>query len=1559
MGYISLALWRSLKPLLKRRVDTWGAGRLHAANPCDSDVQPMHILGQVAIPLMLEGDEKVREIPVRVVDGLPYGMIIGAEFFKRNQSSIGFLPFQGFKPEPGAPWVPFANTRNGTPYGPSLAATAPAWDAYQKLNITHTESSVEPPSPPAEPPKLPTFEEVAWEDDAAFEWDVRPVDVVTPVRGFTNVAVEGAALGVQPQDRQLVMVLPTEKYDLNKGAQVGVAKSVMWWTPGSPVYVKVVNRTKENSQVVGATPIARMVALNVRDKARFESLFDHDPSTVDPPVPEPPLPVDNESDVLPDGPERTVRWQDANMGTLGALQKQQLVEVLLLFIQEGLFPIDPKRVPACVDGELELPLINEHCAPYAAKQRRFSEEERRMIRAEIQKLLDRGIITRSMSPWAAQCLCVKKKDGTVRLCIDWRELNKRLVCDSGGLGDMQAIFDGLKGKRYFTQLDLASGFHQLSINPRDRPKTAFRDADGMLYEFTRAGFGLTVLPAAFSRRVKSALGNLDGVFSWLDDILIASATWEEHLATLVLVLNRLLAAGLSVNFAKCIFGAASQEFLGMIIDSTGLHPAPSKLEAIANMPRPTTVETLRTFLGMCGYLRQFVRNYSIISAPLSNILRNKSFASKRARKLSIPWGAEEEEAFQALRSALASPTVLAFPDPNKPFELHADASVVGAGAVLMQNIGGVPRVISFASHRFSRTDSRRGPTERECMGVLWGVEHFKPYLAGREFKLITDCSALTWLFRSRELCPKLHRWALRLMEYSIDLVWKAGAQHVLPDALSRLPHAPQPQPDIDDSFPDDPSMPSVAAANEPSGPVLDGVRLMDLDTYEAPAVEPTTTHDEPVFDANAAALAFDELPSVAACEQSAPVRRSARARRPNVRNRPLGDVQLPPEVLSGRPQRLPCPVSVIHAPETSPPEEPVVPPLSEAAVDHVTELLNAGGDATRSTTGPSMGGSGTSAVQQAINGLTKPESFIQRQREDAFFGQVCQRLSGFEDETREQVDVTGYDIGEDGLLRYRDAAGRRRLAVPLTMIPDVLALVHTLQGHSGIGATIAIACRHFFWKTLVRDARQYVSSCGCNRRKRSTSRRVAMTPGRPLDPWEELQMDILQIDVPSRVGNRYVLLVVDRASKFPFGFALPSKQAEGVARVLLELCLTFGVPKTISCDGGGEFGSRVVKHLCRWLKADIRFGPADHPRGQGAVERLGGWLLGLLSELSGNWPDRWDEYVSPAIWVKRTLPNLSLPTKMTPFEMLFGRPPRTSLDSLVPLDGETETASGLDNFVERRKQNLREVRLALEQQHSYTVAAREKANQTILRSSPGVSMGQGSLVLVRESESSRHRDRRGMKLQHELYTGPWKVSAVLQQGLSVQVSMRGRRQRDRRVSLADVKPFHTRPLSLRHSLADEFSQRAWTADFGLPEGQETSPFDSIAACRRVTRPTGAGGWEFRGRRADGGESEWLSESKMLESFTPLQLDVFVALWHLYLPNATHDPPPLPPKSGAPLSRLEALKLFPIGHTFWKDFGGGMRLQGQVFDYYDRYWKVRYSDQDWENLTRQELQRLSR
>ena len=570
------------------------------------------------------------------------------------------------------------------------------------------------------------------------------------------------------------------------------------------------------------------------------------------------------------------------------------------------------------------------------------------------------------------------------------------------------------------------------------------------------------------------------------------------------------------------------------------------------------------------------------------------------------------------------------------------------------------------------------------------------------------------------------------------------------------------------------------------------------------AIHFRATSAPPAHDANdTRLLALRALPFATYAvldADSVTLRRGSRARTPSVRLRPLGDAQLPPMEQLGNPynSHLGTLAPVEPPPPPASPSKTLPPPSNTRSSDlrdDLGEVLSAGGEVPRSSEAHQV--METPAIHRAVRVLTNPATLALRQQDDTHLGPVHKSLcdSGAGEGG---VDTTSYGLDDEEVVRYTDEQGRKLPAIPESMISDVLALVHTLHGHAGVGSTLALVRDHFHWPTVTRDTRQYVLSCGCRRRKRPNSRRIVLLLGRPLKPWDELQMDILKIDTPSLSGNKYVLLVVDRASKFPFGFPLETKQAVGVARVLTELCLTFGVPRVIRCDAGEEFGAEVVTHLCRWLHADIVFGPSDHPRGQGAVERLGGWLQELLAELCRSWPERWDEYVSPAIWIKSTLPDVALPSNMTPCELLFGREPRTSLDSLVHLSAETEQSGVLNNFVERRKHDLREVRLALEKQHKLRVTARARANASISRPSAGVALEKGSLVLVRESESSKHRDNRGRKLQDDLYTGPWRVTEVLQTGLSMQVTMHGRKQRTRNVSTADVKPYYLRPLSLRH-----------------------------------------------------------------------------------------------------------------------------------------------------------------
>ncbi|CAM9885392.1 unnamed protein product, partial [Sphacelaria rigidula] len=409
--------------------------------------------------------------------------------------------------------------------------------------------------------------------------------------------------------------------------------------------------------------------------------------------------------------------------------------------------------------------------PVATKQRRFSPAETEAIQAEVEKLYLRGIIRRSESEWAARSLAVPKKDGALRLCHDYRELNDLTETDSGGLGDIESMHDRLSGNKYISTSDLASGYFQLEIEENDKHKTAFRDALGQLWEYNRCSFGLKNLPSGFTRGISKTLGSIigKGVQVWLDDILIFSKTLSEHLYLIRKVISGLLEAKHSVNFAKSSWCMPNQEFLGMAIDREERRSAPSKIEAFSKLSPSNTVKELRAFLGMTGYMPSFVDHYSIIAAPLTDVPRDPRFQSKRARKLKIPWDDGKQQAFEKLKEALISPPVQAYPLWEHPFPLHTDASILGASAKLCQTIDGAEKVVAYASHRFSRTDSLRAATHRECMAALWATGHFRQYITGRRFDLVTDCSALLWLLRSRDLEPKLHRWALRLMEYDMTL----------------------------------------------------------------------------------------------------------------------------------------------------------------------------------------------------------------------------------------------------------------------------------------------------------------------------------------------------------------------------------------------------------------------------------------------------------------------------------------------------------------------------------------------------------------------------------------------------------------------------------------------------------------------------------------------------------------------------------------------------------------------------------------------------------------------
>ncbi|UYV64710.1 K02A2.6-like, partial [Cordylochernes scorpioides] len=362
---------------------------------------------------------------------------------------------------------------------------------------------------------------------------------------------------------------------------------------------------------------------------------------------------------------------------------------------------------------------------------RVSLKERKIIGDQINSMLKNGIISHSSSPWASPIILVKKKNGTFRFCVDYRNLNSVTVKDQYPLPRIDDCFDSLHGARYFTSLDLCSGYWQVEVEEQDREKTAFITPDG-LYQFNVLPFGLCNGPATFERLMDTVLRTHKWkiCLCYLDDVIIFAEDLHSHLNRLKTILECLKTAGLTLNASKCRFAYTKLLILGHVVSNEGIAPDPEKIISIRKFPTPRTVKDVRAFLGLCSYYRRFIREFSKVALPLQILTRkNHSFA----------WGKEQELSFNSLKNKLISPEVLIHYDPNKPIGLHTDASDQGLGAVLVHlDENTKERPISYASRTLQKAETNYSTTEKECLAIIWAIKKFRPYLYGRKFTIYTD-----------------------------------------------------------------------------------------------------------------------------------------------------------------------------------------------------------------------------------------------------------------------------------------------------------------------------------------------------------------------------------------------------------------------------------------------------------------------------------------------------------------------------------------------------------------------------------------------------------------------------------------------------------------------------------------------------------------------------------------------------------------------------------------------------------------------------------------------------
>ncbi|UYV73827.1 hypothetical protein LAZ67_11001042, partial [Cordylochernes scorpioides] len=421
----------------------------------------------------------------------------------------------------------------------------------------------------------------------------------------------------------------------------------------------------------------------------------------------------------------------------------------------------------------------EDAKPIKHKPYRVSPKERDIIKDQIDEMLKEGIIRPSSSPWSFPVILVKKRDGKFRFCVDYRKLNEVTVKDVYPIPRIDDVMDTLQGSKYFSAIDLRSGYWQVEIEEKDKEKTAFTTTHG-LYEFNVMPFGLCNAPATFERNMDNVLGNLRWqiCLCYLDDVIIYSSDFPTHLKRLEAVLKCFSESNLKLNDRKCRFAFEELEILGHITNQQGIKPAEYNIKAVRDFPQPKKVKEVQSFLGMCSYYRKFIKDFSLIADPLTGLIRKNA---------QFTWTEKQEEAFQNLKKALINPPILGHFDPNAATYIHTDASNIGLGATLVQIICGEEKVISYLSRTLSKAEQNYSTTEKECLAVVWAISKLRPYLYGRHFKIITDHHALCWLKNLKDPTGRLARWALKIQEYDFDIIHKSGKKHMDADGLSRGP----------------------------------------------------------------------------------------------------------------------------------------------------------------------------------------------------------------------------------------------------------------------------------------------------------------------------------------------------------------------------------------------------------------------------------------------------------------------------------------------------------------------------------------------------------------------------------------------------------------------------------------------------------------------------------------------------------------------------------------------------------------------------------------------------
>jgi transposase InsO family protein len=900
----------------------------------------------------------------------------------------------------------------------------------------------------------------------------------------------------------------------------------------------------------------------------------------------------------------------------------------------------------------------------------FSTEEE----GHLKKMLEAGVIRESASEWASCPVLIRKRDGSVRWCIDYRALNNVTVKDVFPLPLVDDCLDTLAGSLWFSKLDANSAYWQIKIKEEDCKKTAFLTKYG-LYEHVRMGFGLCNAPATFARVMNLVLRGLHWkiLLAFLDDILILGASFEDHLINLVEALKRLQQYGLKLKPRKCVFFQQEVEFLGRMVSQNNLAMKLEDSKAVREWPTPQNSKDVERFMGLANYHRGFVKEFSKLADPLYTVIGKNKFK----------WDDAQQIAFSAIKEALTKPPILALPNLEDHFILDTDASDVAIGAELIQCQNNEERVVAYGSYALTHEQRRYCVTRRELLAVVRFTRQWRHYLLGRPFVLRTDHSSLTWLLRFKAPQGQLARWIEELSQYNMIVKHRAGVKHGNADALSRRRVSVE-------------EYPACEAGERPTGWCSDfrvGVRPADLpcggchyckkadaqwgtffrDVDEAVPLTLAGKHDEFAVRANA----VNTVPSMTGAAGGRRGRQWIWDSAIDVTTQaPKWSLHWIPDDVGQYSCQMVLNDQVPAEYEHIASEQYVLPWESEGlregdnGVTHLDIAIEGDGDI-------SVLSCGVSSVQ-AVDLVSKPtcwgytlDDLQKAQAEDEDLESL---LAWVKDSTavpsRNDLFRSGpaaktywlnkevFELIDGVLYKIRKTTMERDLVMPSSLKRSAIEYNHELpsSGHQGIARTKAKLREKFYWYGLKDDVAKFVTSCDvCNKNKKlDRYGRCPLIEYQAGAPMERVHIDFMgPLPVTPR-GNEHILMIVDQFTKWVECFPLPSQTAEVTARAAVNGFFSrFGYPFEIFSDQGRNFESKLFTAMCEALHIHKTRTTPYRPSANGQVERHNRTLMDAVRCFIGNSQDQWDLNLHQIAGALRASVNRS--TGYTPNKMMLGR----------------------------------------------------------------------------------------------------------------------------------------------------------------------------------------------------------------------------------------------------------------------------------------------------------------